>query len=163
MATHVRPRRALAAHTPYPPPVSCPTFARHDPRQEPGAVVPHTGICTGGQPVRVVPTATFYPEAQSGSTAHPFLQSGLMGFQEQDDAARREVGLEMAGHLQYDPPDRMWNAVQWSSLGARCDLIARMGTCGNSRQASGFLPTSLGTGSRSRHLPDRGSDREYRS
>src|SRR5262245_610771 len=86
-----------------------------------------------------------------------------MGFPEPEDADRREVGMEMAGHLQYDPADRMWNAVQWSSLGTRCDLIARMGASGNSRQASGSLPTSLGTGGRSRHLPDRGSDREYRS
>src|SRR4029453_18730641 len=48
MAAHVRPRRALAAQTPYPSSVSRATPARHDPRQEPGAVVPHAGICAGG-------------------------------------------------------------------------------------------------------------------
>ena len=30
--------------------VSLPTPGRHDPRQEPGAVVPHAGICPGGTP-----------------------------------------------------------------------------------------------------------------
>ena len=29
--------------------VSLPTPGRHDPRQEPGAVVPHAGICAGGR------------------------------------------------------------------------------------------------------------------
>jgi hypothetical protein len=48
MAAQVRPRRALATHTPYPASVSCATLVRHDPRQEPGAVVPHAGICAGG-------------------------------------------------------------------------------------------------------------------
>src|SRR4029434_1065599 len=48
MAAHVCPRRALAAQTPYPSSVSRATPARHDPRQEPGAVVPHAGICAGG-------------------------------------------------------------------------------------------------------------------
>ena len=48
LAAHVRPRRAMAAETPYLPSVSRATLARHDPRQEPGAVVPHAGICAGG-------------------------------------------------------------------------------------------------------------------
>ena len=30
--------------------LSRPAFARYDPRQEPGAVVPHAGICPGGAP-----------------------------------------------------------------------------------------------------------------
>ena len=48
LAAPVRPRRALAAETPYLPSVSRATLARHDPRQEPGAGVPHAGICAGG-------------------------------------------------------------------------------------------------------------------
>jgi hypothetical protein len=40
--------RAMAPQTPYPASVSCATLARHDPRQEPGAVVPYAGICAGG-------------------------------------------------------------------------------------------------------------------
>ena len=47
MAAHVRPRRALAAQTPYPSSVSRATLVRHNPRQEPGAVVPHAGIVRG--------------------------------------------------------------------------------------------------------------------
>src|ERR687896_1645619 len=47
-ATQVRPRRARAAHPPQLASVSRATFARHDPRQEPGAVVPHAGIWAGG-------------------------------------------------------------------------------------------------------------------
>ena len=48
MAAHVCTRRAMAAQTPYPASVSRATLVRHDPRQEPGAVVPHAGICAGG-------------------------------------------------------------------------------------------------------------------
>ena len=33
--------------TPYPSSVSRATLVRHDPRQEPGAVVPHAGIWAG--------------------------------------------------------------------------------------------------------------------
>jgi len=35
-----------------------PELARYDPRQEPGTVVPHAGICAGGW-VTGIPTATF--------------------------------------------------------------------------------------------------------
>jgi hypothetical protein len=47
-----RPRspwqRPDALATPYPASLSRATCARYDPRQEPGAVVPHAGICAGG-------------------------------------------------------------------------------------------------------------------
>jgi hypothetical protein len=36
-----RPGRILAS-------ISGPALARHYPRQEPGAVIPHAGICAGG-------------------------------------------------------------------------------------------------------------------
>src|SRR6185437_10083397 len=34
------------------------TSGRHDPRQEPGAVIPPAGICAGGRRATAVPTAT---------------------------------------------------------------------------------------------------------
>src|SRR5215831_15161993 len=48
LAADIRPRNLMAAATPHPASLSCATFARHDPRQEPGAVVPHAGIRAGG-------------------------------------------------------------------------------------------------------------------
>src|SRR4030095_15103622 len=48
LAADIRPRNPMAAATPYPASLSRATLARHDPRQEPGAVVPHAGLCAGG-------------------------------------------------------------------------------------------------------------------
>src|SRR5262245_54535756 len=48
LAADGRPRRTLAPYTAYLPSVSCATPVRYNPRQEPGAVVPHAGICAGG-------------------------------------------------------------------------------------------------------------------
>src|SRR5262245_18072706 len=48
LAADIRPRNPMAAAPPHPTSLSRATFARYDPRQEPGAVVPHAGICAGG-------------------------------------------------------------------------------------------------------------------
>src|SRR5206468_8176997 len=48
LATEVSTRHPVASRTPHSASVSRATPARHDPRQEPGAVVPHAGICAGG-------------------------------------------------------------------------------------------------------------------
>jgi len=48
LATDVSTRHPVASRTPHSASVSCATLVRHDPRQEPGAVVPHAGICAGG-------------------------------------------------------------------------------------------------------------------
>ena len=48
LATDVSTRHPVASRTPHYASVSRATPARHDPRQEPGAVVPHAGICAGG-------------------------------------------------------------------------------------------------------------------
>ena len=51
-------RIADAVVAPCPHRASLPQRAlrRQDPRQEPGAVIPHAGICRGGPPARAVPT-----------------------------------------------------------------------------------------------------------
>src|SRR5919198_1664330 len=48
LAADIRSRNPMAAATPHPASLSRATSARHDPRQEPGAVVPHAGIWAGG-------------------------------------------------------------------------------------------------------------------
>ena len=48
LAAAVSTRHPVASRTPHYASVSCATLARYDPRQEPGAVVPHAGLCAGG-------------------------------------------------------------------------------------------------------------------
>jgi hypothetical protein len=48
LAADGRPRGTLASYTAHLSPVSRATPVRHDPRQAPGAGVPHAGICAGG-------------------------------------------------------------------------------------------------------------------
>jgi hypothetical protein len=48
LAAEVSTRDPVAARTPYDASVSRATPTRYDPRQEPGAVVPHAGIWAGG-------------------------------------------------------------------------------------------------------------------
>src|SRR5262245_52195097 len=48
LAAEICPRNPMVAATPHPAPLSRAAFARYDPRQEPGAGVPHAGICAGG-------------------------------------------------------------------------------------------------------------------
>src|SRR5262245_23582844 len=105
---------------------------------------------------RRISTATFCPEEQIGRMAHAFRQQWSTGAQEKDDADTRTVGVEMAGRVQHDPAYRMWDAARWSSLGARCDLIARMAARGDCCPGCGLVATSLGAGGRRRRLPDRG-------
>ena len=52
------------------------TATRHYLRQEPGAVIPHAGICAGGGPERAIPTATGHLQNARevpGKTGNPFL------------------------------------------------------------------------------------------
>jgi hypothetical protein len=48
LAAPVRPHRAMAAAPPIVHPYPAQRLARHDPRQEPGVLVPHAGLCAGG-------------------------------------------------------------------------------------------------------------------
>jgi len=48
LAADVSTRYPVASRTPYYTSLSRATPTRYDPRQEPGAVVPHAGICAGG-------------------------------------------------------------------------------------------------------------------
>jgi hypothetical protein len=48
LAAEVPTRHPVASGTPHDASVSRATLVRHAPRQEPGVVVPHAGICVGG-------------------------------------------------------------------------------------------------------------------
>ena len=70
---------------------------------------------------------------------------------------RAQEGWRWLVDLQPRPADRMWDAAQWSALGARCDRLTRLAARRDGGPEGGLVAPRLGTRGRRRRLPARGA------